>query len=214
MMGVTLTAGGALQWFGNTFCQAEMAALKRNAEVYNHLIKEAEKTPAGAEGLMFLPYLAGERTPHADPEARGSLVGLTLKHNRGHVVRAVLEGVTYALRDSLAIMEELGVGVRQIRATGGGAKSPLWRQLQADVLGKTVVTMAADEGPAYGVALLAAVGGGEFNNIVEACGAAVTTTGETKPVAKSRRYYDHAFPVYQQLYQSLRNDFRALGKLA
>jgi xylulokinase len=162
---------------------------------------------------MFLPYLSGERTPHADPHARGAFVGLTLKHERGHLVRAVLEGVTFALRDSLAIMDELNVLLRQVRATGGGAKSPFWRQLQADILGVKVLTMTADEGPAYGVALLAAVGGGEYKNIVEACRATVSTKGETKPVTKSRRFYDQAFPIYQQLYQSLRDDFRALGSL-
>ena len=129
------------------------------------LTEEAAVTPPGAEGLFFLPYLAGERTPHADPDARGAFVGLTLAHTRGHMVRAIMEGVTYSLRDCLAIIEEQGVAVKQIRASGGGAKSPFWRQMQADVFGKTVVTMEADEGPAYGVALLAAVGAGEFKDV-------------------------------------------------
>ena len=160
------------------------AAKKRKIDVYDVLTEEAAVTPPGAEGLFFLPYLAGERTPHADPLARGAFVGLTLKHTRGHLVRAILEGVTYSLRDCLAIIEEQGVAVKQIRASGGGAKSAFWRQMQADVLGKTVVSMAADEGPAYGVALLAAVGAGEFKDIAEACDATVKTTGETKPNAK------------------------------
>jgi xylulokinase len=214
MMGVTLAAGGSLQWFRNALCAADAAdAERQKVDIYDLLSAEAAGTPPGAEGLFFLPYLAGERTPHADPLARGALVGLTLKHTRGHVVRAVMEGVTFSLRDCLAIIEEQGVNVRQIRASGGGAKSAFWRQMQADMFGKTVVTMAADEGPAYGVALLAAVGAGEFKDVVEACDATVKTTGQTKPNAPARRHYDQAMPVYQQLYRSLCSDFRAIAKL-
>jgi xylulokinase len=130
------------------------------------------------------------------------------------MVRAILEGVTYSLRDCLAIMEEQRVAVKQIRATGGGAKSSFWRQMQANVLGKTVVSMAADEGPAYGVALLAAVGSGEYKNIAEACDATVKTTGQVKPAAAPRKLYDTGFPVYQTLYGSLRDDFRAIATLS
>jgi xylulokinase len=215
MMGVTLAAGGSLQWFRNALCEMVAAlAKRRKIDVYDVLTEEAAVTPPGAEGLFFLPYLAGERTPHADPLARGAFVGLTLRHSRGHMVRAILEGVTYSLRDCLTIMEEQRVTVKQIRATGGGAKSSFWRQMQANVLGKTVVSMAADEGPAYGVALLAAVGAGEFKNIAEACDATVKTTGQINPVAASRRLYDKAFPEYQQLYQSLREDFRNIAQLS
>jgi xylulokinase len=214
MMGVTLSAGGSLQWFRNALCQADAGTAKRlKIDVYDLLTDEAKQTPPGAEGLFFLPYLAGERTPHADPLARGAFVGITLKHTRGHLVRAVLEGVTYSLRDSLSIIEEQGVTVKQIRASGGGAKSAFWRQMQADVLGKSVVTMAADEGPAYGVALLAAVGAGEYKNVVEACDATVKTTGETKSRAGVKKLYDAAFPEYQQLYRSLRDDFRAIARI-
>jgi xylulokinase len=214
MMGVTLAAGGSLQWFRNALCETVAAlAKRRKIDVYDVLTEEAAVTPPGAEGLFFLPYLAGERTPHADPLARGALVGLTLRHSRGHLVRAIMEGVTYSLRDCLAIMEQQGVGVKQIRATGGGARSAFWRQMQADVLGKIVVSMAADEGPAYGVALLAAVGAGEFKNIAEACEATVKTTGQVKPVAAARRQYDQGFPIYQQLYRSLREDFRAVAAM-
>jgi xylulokinase len=212
MMGVTLAAGGSLQWFRNALCETVAAlAKRRKIDVYDVLTEEAAVAPPGAEGLFFLPYLAGERTPHADPLARGAFVGLTLRHSRGHLVRAIMEGVTYSLRDCLEIMEQQGVGVKQIRATGGGARSAFWRQLQADVLGKTVVSMAADEGPAYGVALLAAVGAGEFKDIGEACDATVKTTRQAKPAATARRYYDKGFPIYQQLYRSLREDFRAIA---
>jgi xylulokinase len=214
MMGVTLAAGGSLQWFRNMLCQVEATAAKRKKlEVYEILSDEAAATPPGAEGLFFLPYLAGERTPHADPNARGAFVGLTLRHTRGHMVRAVMEGVTYSLRDSLAIIEEQSVRVDQIRASGGGAKSRFWRQMQADILGKTVVTMVADEGPAYGVALLAAVGAGEFKDVVEACDATVKTRGVLKGSPAARRYYERAFGVYQGLYPALRDSFSAIAQL-
>ncbi|MCI0332828.1 MAG: xylulokinase [Planctomycetes bacterium] len=215
MMGVTLAAGGSLQWFRNALCETVAAlAKRRKIDVYDVLTEEAAVTPPGAEGLFFLPYLAGERTPHADPLARGAFVGLTLKHGRGHMVRSILEGVTYSLRDCLEIIEEQKVAVKQIRASGGGARSAFWRQMQADVLGKTVVSMAADEGPAYGVALLAAIGAGEFNNIAEACDATVKTKGQTKPNSAARKQYDKGFPEYQQLYRSLRDDFKKIATLA
>jgi len=201
MMGVTLNAGGALGWFRDALCP--------NVE-FDKLTKEAKATSAGAEGLQFLPYLSGERTPHLDPLARGALIGLALKHNRGHVTRAILEGVTFSLRDSLAIMQELGVPVKQIRASGGGSKSPFWRQLQADVFGKPVTAMVADEGPAYGVALLAAVGAGWFKNIREACESSVKSSAVTKPILKHRKLYDAKFPVYQGLYRALRDEFPKL----
>ncbi len=214
MMGVTLAAGGSLQWFRNAVCQTLMNEAKRHkVDAYDVLTEEAAVTPPGAEGLFFLPYLAGERTPHADPNARGAFVGLTLKHSRGYMVRAIMEGVTYSLRDCLEIIEEQNVAVKQIRASGGGARSSFWRQMQADVLNKTVVSMKADEGPAYGVALLAAVGAGEFKDIGEACEATVKTTGQTKPVASAHRYYEKAFPEYQQLYRSLREDFKKIALL-
>jgi xylulokinase len=214
MMGVTLAAGGSLQWFRNALCETMAAVAKKSKiDVYDVLTEEAAVTPPGAEGLFFLPYLAGERTPHADPLARGAFVGLTLKHTRGHMVRSILEGVTYSLRDCLAIIEEQGVAVKQIRASGGGAKSAFWRQLQADVLGKTVVTMAADEGPGYGVALLAAVGAGEFKDVVEACDATVKTSRETKTNPKTKPRYDATFPVYQRFYPALRRSFVDIAQL-
>ncbi|MEQ8838629.1 MAG: xylulokinase, partial [Lacipirellulaceae bacterium] len=185
MMGVTLTAGGALSWFQEALCRG----LGKNGKAvsFDQLVDEAKATPEGAEGLQFLPYLAGERTPHLDANARGALVGLTLAHGRGHIVRSILEGVTFALRDSLAIMQDLDVPVKEIRGSGGGSKNPFWRQMQADVFGKPVSTMTADEGPAYGVALLAAVGAGEYKSIEEACKATIETAEKTKPSTKARK---------------------------
>ncbi len=212
MMGVTLSAGGSLQWFRNELCKADFAAAKKaKKDIYDILSKEAAATPVGAEGLYFLPYLSGERTPHADPFARGCFIGLTLAHSRGHMTRAIMEGVAHSLRESLAIFDELGVPVKQIRASGGGSRSPFWRQIQADAFGRKAATINSEEGPAYGVALLAAVGAGEYKNVVEACTATIRVVSETTPDRKAQKIYDRAFPIYQQLYQSLKNDFRKIG---
>lgn len=214
MMGVTLSAGGSLQWFRNALCQAEMAAAaKQKTSAYEVLNAEAQQVAAGSEGLFFLPYLSGERTPHADPHARGSFVGLTLAHGRGHMVRSILEGVTYSLRDSLEIIRDLKVPVRQIRASGGGSKSPLWRQIQADVFGEQVVTINSEEGPGYGVALLAAVGAGAYKSIEEACAATIRVVSETAPQKAAVKRYNAAFPEYQQLYRSLKDDFERIAAL-
>jgi xylulokinase len=214
MMGVNLSAGGSLQWFRNELCKADVdVAEKTGQEIYDILTDEASQAPAGSDGLFFLPYLSGERTPHADPDARGCFVGLTLAHRRAHMLRAIMEGVTYSMRDSLEIIEDLGVPVKQIRASGGGSRSPFWRQIQADVFGRTVVTINTEEGPAYGVALLAAVGAGEYKNIQEACAATIRVEKETTTDRKAKKRYDKAFPIYQQLYQSLKRDFKAIAAL-
>lgn len=214
MMGVNLSAGGSLQWFRNELCKADVEKAKQqNVEIYDVLTKEAEAVPPGSQGLFFLPYLSGERTPHADPDARGCFVGLTLAHGRGHLIRAILEGVTYALRDSLNIIEGLGVPVDQIRASGGGSRSPLWRQIQADMFGRPVVTINTEEGPAYGVALLAAVGAGAFKNVQEACKATIRVVKKTSAQPAAKAHYDRAFPIYQQLYRSLKDDFKRIAAL-
>jgi xylulokinase len=212
MMGVSLSAAGSLEWFCQEVCR-ELMAEQGEQNPYQVLTREAAEVPTGSEGLLFLPYLAGERTPHADPLARGCFVGLTLRHTRGHLTRAIMEGVTYALRESLAIIEELGVPVRQIRLGGGGAKSALWRQIQADVFGKKVHRINTEQGPAFGVALLAAVGAGTFRNIEQACAATIHTVEETAVNAKAARYHQQAFPVYQQLYRSLKGDFQRISQL-
>ncbi|MCL2005958.1 MAG: xylulokinase [Planctomycetaceae bacterium] len=212
LMGVNLSSGGSLQWFRNALCVELLAeAKKKGKDVYDLLTAEAANVPPGSEGLYFLPYLSGERTPHADPFARGCFIGLTLSHRRGHLVRSVLEGVTYSMRDSLEIFRGLDIPIKQIRASGGGSKSPFWRQIQADVFGQQVVTVNSEEGPAFGVALLAAVGAGEYKNIQEACKATIKIAKETKPNVKSQRVYNASMPIYQRLYCSLRGDFRAIG---
>jgi len=214
MMGVSLSAGGSLQWFRNQLCKVDTAeAEEKGKDIYDVLADEAKAVGPGAEGLFFLPYLAGERTPHADPDARGAFVGLTLAHTRGHMVRAIMEGVAFALRDSLEIFRELDVPVREIRASGGGAKSGLWRQIQADMFGQKVVTLNCEEGPAYGVALLAAVGAGVYKSISEACDATIRTVSSTPVRSRARKRYDQSMPLYQQLYCSLRDDFKEIADL-
>jgi xylulokinase len=210
MMGVSLTGGGAMQWFVERLCQD---LIRQGKDPYAVLNAEARAVATGAEGLFFLPYLAGERTPHADPDARGCFVGLTLKHTRGHLARAVMEGVTYAMRDSLRIIEELKVPVRQVRVSGGGSKSPFWRQLQADMFGHPASVINCEQGPAYGVALLAAVGSGQFANVAEACEATIKVVSQTKVDRKACEFYHRAHPIYQQLYRSLQNDFKRISQL-
>ncbi|MDO4587193.1 MAG: xylulokinase [Planctomycetia bacterium] len=214
MMGVNLSSGGSLQWFRNNLCDSLLEeAKKQNRDVYELMTAEAEKTPVGAEGLFFLPYLSGERTPHADPNARGAFIGLTLAHARGHLIRSIMEGVTFSMRDSLEIFRSLNVPVEEIRAGGGGSRSPFWRQMQADVFGQRVSTLNSDEGAAFGAALLATVGGGEYQNIEDACQVAVSTVQTVSPIPENQKIYQKSFPIYQQLYRSLKNDFQTIAQL-
>ena len=208
IMGVMLSAGGSFQWWRNNLGQLEVEkARKRGVDPYDLLCKEAEKAEAGCEGLIFLPYLTGERTPHANPNARGGWIGLTARHTKAHMIRSVLEGITYGMRDSLEIIKEMGVKVKQIRVSGGGARSKFWRQIQADVYRQAVCTINATEGPAFGVALLAGVGTGVFGSVEEACEATIKVTSTTKPIPRNMRVYEKFYPIYRRLYQSLKEDF-------
>jgi xylulokinase len=210
MMGVSLTGGGAMQWFVERLC-GELS--RSGKDPYKILNAEAADVSPGSEGLYFLPYLAGERTPHADPNARGCFVGLTLKHTRGHMARAVMEGVTYAMRDSLQLIEGLNVPVKQVRVSGGGSKSPFWRQLQADMFGRPASVINCEQGPAYGVALLAAVGAGEFDSVEDACEATIRVVSQTKVDRKAQKVFEQRHPLYQQLYRSLKNDFKQISAI-
>ncbi|MFN7162783.1 MAG: FGGY-family carbohydrate kinase, partial [Fimbriimonadales bacterium] len=171
-------------------------------------VQEAERVPAGAEGLLFAPYLSGERTPYPDPQARGAFVGLTLAHQRAHCTRAVLEGVAFGLRDSLEILKTMGVPLNELRLTGGGAKSPLWRQILASVFGQTVHTLQAEEGPAYGVALLAGVGTGVWQSVPEACAHTVQLASETEPDPQQSEIYQVVYQRYRRLYPTLSEFWR------
>lgn len=214
VMGVVLSAGGSLQWYRNQLCQQEVAAAKRKKiDPYELITKQAATAPAGCEGLYFLPYLTGERTPHADPDARGAWVGLSLRHGRAHMARSVMEGATFAMKDCLEIIEGMQIPVREIRLSGGGARSDFWRQMQADVYGQSVVTINAEEGPAYGVALLAAAGTGAYKNVVEACSATIRVVSRTKATPSGKRAYARTYPEYGELYQSLRPSFGRIAGL-
>lgn len=214
VMGCVLSAGGSLQWFRNQLCQEEIAAAKKQKiDPYELITEKAAAAPAGSEGLFFLPYLTGERTPYADANARGSWVGLSLRHGKGHMARSVIEGATYAMRDSLEIAKAMDVPIKEIRLSGGGARSEFWRQVQADIYGQSVVTINAEEGPAYGVALLAAAGTGAYSDVVEACKATISVATKTSPAAAAKKKYNAAYPMYQKLYQSLKEDFAEIQKL-
>ncbi|MEN6521170.1 MAG: xylulokinase [Armatimonadota bacterium] len=209
VMGVVLSAGGSLRWYRDTFCEAENAvAGHTNRDTYDILSEEADGVPPGCEGLVFLPYLTGERTPHADPYARGVFFGITLRHSKPYFARAVMEGVSYAMRDSFEIMKEMGVPLTQVRATGGGARSALWRQIEADITGKEHVTVNTEEGPAFGAALLAGVGTGVYPSVIEACKSAIRVEKSTEPIQNNIPIYERYYRVYQDLYKSLKPDFR------
>jgi xylulokinase len=212
--GVVLAAGGSFQWFRNTLGQAEIAAAEeRGIDPYFLLTDEAALAGPGAEGLFFLPYLTGERTPYFDADAKGGWIGLTVRHGRPHLVRAVLEGATFAMRDSLELIREMGVEIKQIRASGGGARNAIWKQIQADIYGQDVCVINASEGPAFGAALLAQVGTGAFSSVAEACDATIRVVETTSTDAKTSAYYDRAFTIYRSLYGSLKVSFHAMSAL-
>lgn len=214
VMGCVLSAGGSLQWYRNQLCSEDVAAARRQkVDPYELITRQAAESPAGSEGLFFLPYLTGERTPHADPNARGCWIGLSLRHTRSHLARSVMEGATYAMRDSLEIAREMQIPIREIRLSGGGARSSFWRQMQADIYGQSVVTINAEEGPAFGVALLAAAGTGAYKDVQEACKATIRVVTRTSARKAASQTYAAAYPVYQQLYRSLKSDFAAIQQL-
>lgn len=214
VFGCMLSAGGSFQWFRNNLANEEVAqAKKRKTDPYALLTAEAETAPAGSEGLFFLPYLTGERCPHPDPSARGGWIGLTARHNRAAMIRSLLEGVTFGMADALRIMEGMGIDVTTVRLSGGGARSAFWRQLQADIYGKPVATINSDEGPAYGVALLAGVGTGVWKGVPEACKASIRETQKLKPRKKQAELYARAHEQYGRLYAALKEEFPRMAAL-
>ena len=201
LMGVMLSAAGSLRWHRDTFAP-EMD--------YDKLLEPAADIPAGSDGLFFLPYLTGERTPHPDPLARGAFVGLTLRHTFPHLTRAVLEGISFGLKDSFELMKNAGLeNISQVRVTGGGARSSFWRQILADILQAKILTVNTTEGAAYGAALLAATGAGIFNSVEEACDATIKITSSTKP-GNDKESYDLLYPLYKGLYPALKPTFSNL----
>ena len=179
---------------------------------FDDLLAPTADLPPGSEGLFFLPYLTGERTPHPDPLARGAFVGLTVRHRRAHLTRAVLEGVAFGLRDGFRLILEAGLGeIEQVRVSGGGAKSQIWRQILADVLGYELVTVNTTEGAAYGAAILAGVGVGAWESVPAACAATVKVVDATEPQPAQVERYAELYPLYRQLYPALKPTFEAVG---
>ncbi len=206
MMGVMLSAAGSLRWYRDTLAP-DIA--------FDNLLAPATDIPPGSEGLLFLPYLTGERTPHPDPLARGAFVGLTVRHTQPHLTRSVLEGVTFGLRDGFELMKSAGLtDIKQVRVSGGGAKSPLWRQILADILNVELVTINTTEGAAYGAALLAGVGAGAWPDVDTACEACIELTGFTKPQPEIVSKYEPIYAQYRQLYPSLKDISHNLSNLA
>jgi xylulokinase len=202
VMGVTQGAGLSLQWLRNQLMPGVS---------YDALTAEASQAAAGSQGLFWLPYLMGERTPHLDSTARGGWIGLTARHNRANLIRSVIEGVCYSQKDCLGMIESLGIQIDSIRISGGGARSRFWRQTLADVFEKPVVSLENQEGSAYGAALLAMTGTGAFTSVAEACGAAIRETETLEPREGSSHRYRERYEIYRSLYPALRAAFSALA---
>lgn len=214
VMGVTQGAGLSLKWFRDNFCIQEMQdADAQGIDPYIIMDKEAEEIPAGSDRLIYLPYLMGERTPHLDPDCRGSFVGLSAMHTRAHMIRAVMEGVALSLKDCATVLSEMGVTFDDMLACGGGGKSKLWRQMLADVYHRDVKTLRSSEGPALGVAILAGVGVGLYPSVEEACKQMIEVKTTVSPNEDDAAQMEKVYTVYQQLYKSLKDDFKALKTL-
>jgi xylulokinase len=203
VMGVTQAAGLSLRWFRDRFGAGPDDDRDPGRDPYDRLSEEASTAPAGADGVLWAPYLMGERTPYCDPNARAALVGLSASHTRAHVIRAILEGVAFSLRDTFTILREMSVPVESIRLGGGGARSDLWRQIQADVYGHAVEIVEAEEGAAYGAAILAGVGAENWKSVDEACDAVVRTARKIRPNATNAALLDRVYQAYRRIYPAL-----------
>ena len=208
LMGVVLSAGGAFRWFRDNLGDSEVETAKtEGVDSYQVLTQRAAEAPVGSEGLIFLPYLTGERTPHADANAKANFFGITLRHGKPHLIRSVMEGIAYALRDSLEIIRGLGTSIQRIYATGGGARSALWRQIQADVYNTELVTINIAEGPAFGAAILAGVGTGVYDSVESAADELIKITSATQPIPENVSIYEEYYQIYRALYPALKPQF-------
>ena len=204
----TLAAGGSFKWLrDNFFADKKEALAKEGKDAYDYMTSLAALSKPAAKGLTYLPYLNGDATPIVDANARGTFFGLSYMHTMGDICRSVMEGVTYSLRDAIEILRELGLNISEVRASGGGAKSGLWRRIQADIYNASVVTMNIDEGPAAGAAILAAVGAGYFGNIEEACGVILKPVSTTDPIPGNAGMYNEFYGTYKQIYANLKDTF-------
>ncbi len=214
VMGVTQAAGLSLKWFRDNFCNAEiLTAAGMGKDPYFLMDQEAGRIPIGCDKLLYMPYLMGERTPHLDPDCRGVFFGLSAMHTKAHLLRAVMEGVTYSQRDSMEVLRGMGVKTDTMLACGGGGSSPLWRQMLADVYGCPVTTVASKEGPALGVAILAGVGTGIWSSVPQACDAVIKTNPPQNPVAENSREYEKFYKLYTQIYPALKATYKSLAAL-
>lgn len=210
-MGVMLSAGGSLRWFRDTFCAEEkIRAAQQGCDVYDIVIGQTYAIPVGSEGLLFMPYLTGERTPYPDPDARGAFIGLTIRHTKAHCIRAVLEGVAFGLRDSLELIKNMGQRITEVRVSGGGARSDIWRHILADVFGTEIVMTTITEGAAYGAALLAGVGTHVYASLPDACDHTIHVTQRITPNEKNAQKYQSLYAVYQSLYPTMKPVFEKL----
>ncbi|MCS7460151.1 xylulokinase [Paenibacillus doosanensis] len=213
-MGVMLAAGGSFQWWRNHFAHEELElARKEGRDAYEYLTELAQTAPLGSEGLLFMPYLTGERTPHPDPKARGGFIGLNLRHTKAHLTRAVLEGITFGLRDSLELVKASGIEINELRVNGGGARSLFWRQMIADIFGYPVVTVNSTDGPAYGAAVMAASGVLD-EDISGLCNRWIQVVDRVEPNPESRREYERYYSIYRSLYPTLKSTLHQLTDLA
>ena len=210
VFGCMLSAGGSFQYLRNTLFASEVMKRKDPGSLYPEMIAEAASAPPGSENLFFLPYLTGERCPHADPHATAAFIGLTPRHSRAHLLRAVLEGITFGMREQIQIFREMQIPITQVRATGGGARSTFWRQLQADMYNAPVATINASEGAALGAAILAAVGTGAFSSVPQATKAIIQVKEKSAPNKKSVSLYNHQYTKYASLYPALKPLYPAL----
>ncbi|MGN1411872.1 MAG: xylulokinase [Oscillospiraceae bacterium] len=214
VMGVTQGAGLSLKWFRDNFCTSEKETAKlMGVDEYYLMDKEAEKIPVGADRLLYLPYLMGERTPHLDPNARGMFFGLSAIHGKSHMLRAVLEGVAYSLRDCVEVFREMDINVNDMMACGGGGTSPLWRQMLADLYACEVKTVASKEGPALGVGILALVGSGVYSNVQEACKTIIKVDKVQAPIQDNVPKYEKYYQLYREIYPSIKAQCKKLANL-
>ncbi|HBA02978.1 MAG TPA: xylulokinase [Clostridium sp.] len=211
MMGVTQGAGLSLKWFRDNFCNNEIEVAKgMGIDPYVLMTKEAEKVPAGSRGVIYLPYLMGERTPHLNPKAKGVFFGLSAAHTKNEMLRAVIEGVSYSLLDCMEIIKDTGMNPTNVMVSGGGGKSELWRQILADMFNCKVSTNKSSEGPALGVALLAGVGTGVYKDIDEACSIAISKNSVQFPKEENSLVYKRYYEIYKKIYDDLKGTFELL----
>ncbi len=214
LMGVMLSAGGSFRWLRDTLCEEEKKeAKKKKIDPYEIMTEKAKNIPVGSEGLIFLPYLTGERCPYPDPYARGVFFGLSLKHTKAHIIRSVMEGITFGLRDSVEIMKEMNLPIgEKFIASGGGGKSDFWCQMMADIFGKNVVRLTCQEGAPFGAAILSGVGTGIFKDVKSACKELIKEKDLFKFNKEEGKKYEKFYRIYKQLYYSLKDLFREMQK--